>query len=235
MMDFITAPQNLAFTGALGLLLFLALLEMVTLVIGAGVFNMIDNIMPDFDLDVDADIDLDVDIDADIDADLDVDADTDIDVGQPGLLLQGLSWLRIGKVPFLVFVALFLMFFGMAGYIVQNGALLSTGSFLHPAIAIIGALIFTLPGVRLTAGVIGRIFPKDATSAIPVSSLAGRTAQITLGTARKGSPAQAKLTDEFGTTHYIMVEPREAEAAYTQGSQVRLIRRNKTTWQGEQV
>ncbi|MEZ5581571.1 MAG: DUF1449 family protein [Candidatus Competibacteraceae bacterium] len=42
----------------------------------------------------------------------------------------------------------------------------------------------------------------------------GRVAVITLGTAGYDSPAQAKLRDQHGQTHYIMTAPDQPKNAF---------------------
>ncbi|OQY04664.1 MAG: hypothetical protein B6I20_02650 [Bacteroidetes bacterium 4572_117] len=73
----------------------------------------------DFDVDTDVDVDADIHIDADVDVDTDlhldanahVDADigTDIGHGGPGIMLQGLLFFNVGKVPFLILLSFFVI------------------------------------------------------------------------------------------------------------------------------
>ncbi|MEL6964311.1 MAG: OB-fold-containig protein, partial [Pseudomonadota bacterium] len=56
-------------------------------------------------------------------------------------------------------------------------------------------------------------------------SFVGRVATITLGSARLGQPAQAKLQDQHGQTHYVMVEPDRQDITFEQGSRVLLVAR----------
>ncbi|GAB5387324.1 MAG: hypothetical protein Alpg2KO_02920 [Alphaproteobacteria bacterium] len=230
-MEFALLPDVKLFTIALILLFLFVALELVSLVLGLGVSDWLDGLLPD----IDTDIDLDMDIDADVDVDVDTDLDTDLDLGPPSLLMQGLSWLKISEVPFLVFLALFLALFGLSGLGLQSAANDTTGAPLHWFLALIGALIFTLPGVRLSAGAIGKVMPKSETSAISAAALIGRDAIITLGTARKNRPAEAKLTDEHGTTHYVMVEPPSVEDEYQQGATVKLLKRKRSGYIAKRV
>ena len=73
--------------------------------------------------------------------------------------------------------------------------------------------------------------PRDETEAVAEASFIGRDAQIVLGTARAGSPAQAKLQDAFGKTHYIMFEPLGDEAVAA-GSIVTLQEKRDKTFRG---
>ena len=56
-------------------------------------------------------------------------------------------------------------------------------------------------------GWVEKVMPKDETSAVSHNSFIGRVATVVIGTAKQGEPAQAKLLDQFGRTHYVMVEP----------------------------
>jgi hypothetical protein len=77
---------------------------------------------------------------------------------------------------------------------------------------------------------ISKIIPKDETTAIHSDELIGRTAQIILGQAKQNSPAQAKVKDQFGQTHYVLVEP-ELDIIFYQGQDVILTQRTKIGFQ----
>jgi hypothetical protein len=55
-------------------------------------------------------------------------------------------------------------------------------------------------------------------------------ATITLGEARQGSPAEARFRDQFGTTHYLMVEPDDGET-YQAGDNVLLVQQRGAVYQ----
>lgn len=219
MIEFIFLNQNFPFTVALTIMLFIALLEGVSTCLGAGVSHFIDSVIPD--IDVDADIDIDVDIDADIDAD-------GPDLFHSGVLTRTLGWLRIGKVPFLIILIIFLTSFGLTGLFIQSILLNALGFMLPGLIASVITLIVVLPVVRFLTGIIARIIPKDETSAVSEKSFIGRVAVITLGKAVQGNPAQAKLKDEFGTTHYFMVEPDLPDTEFNQGESILIVKQTRS-------
>ena len=74
--------------------------------------------------------------------------------------------------------------------------------------------------------------PRDETSAVTEDSLLGRIAVITLGTARVGYPAEAKVRDQHGYSHYIRLEPDSSGCSFDQGSEVLLLTRQGTVYQG---
>ena len=212
-MDFITASQNAPFLIALCVMLGMAVLEGVGTLFGGGFSQLIDSVIPDLDIDVD------LDVDADVDADLDAPSG-------PGLLTQGLGWLHFGEVPALVLLVFFLTVFGLLGLSLQAMVGSTVGAFLPTAIAVPAALLLSLPVLRVGGGWIARCIPKDETSAVSSDSFVGRVATIVLGTARASEPSQARLRDEYGRSHYVMVEPDLADEELPSGTEVLLVRRD---------
>lgn len=212
-MDFITASPNAPFLIALCVMFGLALLEGVGTLLGAGVSELIDSVLPDLDVDVDVDVDVDAD------------ADFDAPDGQ-GLLTQGLAWLHFGRVPALVLLVLFLTAFGLVGLGLQAMLHSALGIFAPSAIAVPAALFLSLPVVRASGGWIARLIPRDETLAVSSDSFVGRVATIVLGTARASQPSQARLHDEHGRSHYVMVEPDIADEELAGGTEVLLVRRD---------
>lgn len=123
-------------------------------------------------------------------------------------------------------LALFLTLFGLLGLGLQSLVHSLTGGRLLPGlIAAPLAFLATLPLLRVTGGWVAELIPKDETSAVSERTFVGRIAVVTLGTARLGQPAQAKLRDEHGQTHYVLVEPDRPGFELTTGAAVRLVRR----------
>jgi hypothetical protein len=199
-------------------MLAIAVMEGVSTLIGAGLSDLIDSVLPEMDLDVDADFDMDADLDADFHA--------------PGPFTRLLSWLRVGQVPILILAVVFLTAFGLIGLFCQSTALKLLGQMLPGSLASIPALIVTFPVVRVCGGILARILPKDETESVSEESFVGRVAVITLGTAAAGKPAQARLTDPHGQSHYIMVEPDLAEARFKQGTEVLIVSHQGAIYKG---
>lgn len=145
---------------------------------------------------------------------LDVHADVD---GGGDLL----GWLGIGRVPLLMLLVVFLALFGLAGLAIQQFA-----GPLSLWIAVPAAAGAALPLTGLGARGLARIMPGDETTAISLDELVGRRGTITIGTARRGSPAQARVSDVHGQVHYVMVEPYDDDHSIGQGDTVRLDRRD---------
>lgn len=216
-MSSLLQPENVLFTTAIVVMLGIAVLEGVATLLGMGMSSFIDNMLPDTP---DVDVDLDVDMDLDLDVDADIDAP---EIGHASALSSLLGWLCIGKVPALVLLVVLLTVFGVGGLIVQS---LIAGVIGGPLTAwIVAPVVFiaSLPVVRVFGLGFAKLIPKEETSAVTRDSFIGRVATITLGTAKKGMPAQAKLTDQHGQTHYVMVEPDVDGDAFDAGDQVLLV------------
>jgi membrane protein implicated in regulation of membrane protease activity len=151
-----------------------------------------------------------------------LDADADMDGG--GDLL---GWLGVGQVPLLMLLVVFLAVFGLAGIAIQQMAGPLSLWIAAPA-AVAAALPLTAVGARGLA----RIMPQDETTAVSLDSLVGRRGTITVGAARAGSPAQARVRDAYGQPHYVMVEPHDAAHPIGEGETVLLVRRDGNLFTG---
>ncbi|HOB14694.1 MAG TPA: YqiJ family protein [Novosphingobium sp.] len=155
------------------------------------------------------------------DPDFDIDgADGDLDLGD-GLA----SLLGFGQVPLMVWLASMLACFGLLGLSLQN---LFAGIFgsPFPAPAASGAaLLVAIPANSAFTRLLGRVWPKDETTAIPIDGLLGRRGTIAVGRASRGNPARATVHDIHGQLHNVMVEPHEDQTSFGEGDEVLLVRR----------
>ena len=154
-------------------------------------------------------------------------------VPEDGVFESVLGWLHVGRVPFLALIVIFLATFAVVGFALN---LVIHGLFGMYVPAVIGApvsLVASLPVVRIAGGALGRVIPRDETSAVSIDSLVGRIATVVSGNARAGYPAQARVSTEHGQTLYVMVEPDSAEAIFSSGEDVLLVKRlSATKFQG---
>lgn len=137
-----------------------------------------------------------------------------------------LAWLHVGRVPVLMLLIVFLTVFGVFGLVAQGMVRAVTGFALPSVIAAPAVFMAALPVVRAASGLLARMMPRDETSAVDIATLIGRTAIVTGGTARTGLPAQARVRDSFGTDHYVLVEPEDDGATFATGSVVLLVRQH---------
>lgn len=214
-MDWIGAPGNQPFVVALLVMFGLTAVEVIALLVGFSLNDMVDEfVVPHTELDV-------PDVDGPGHASHGLDS---VSVEGPGMVARFLAWLYIGRVPVLMVLIVLLTVFGLCGLIGQ-GILKSLTGFNAPGIVAAPlVLVASLPIVRACTAGLHRILPQDESSAVDPSTFVGRTATITNGTARTGLPADARLRDQFGTEHHVLVEPEEAGQTFAAGTLVLLVR-----------
>ncbi len=155
------------------------------------------------------------------DIDADVHADTHGDVGIPDTLL---AWAGIGRVPFLMWLVIFLALFGALGLGLQQLMTALTGG---PGTSLLMVPLTTVAAVPVTGAasrLVARILPGLETTAIERDELIGLYAEISIGTARVGNPARARVTDRHGQPHQIMVEPDSSDQVFQTGEKVLLVK-----------
>lgn len=155
----------------------------------------------------------------------DLDADMDGQVDGLGAADGLLSFLGLGRLPLMIWLALFLLLFMVIGYAGQQVIQGMTGNLLSSWIAASLAGLFAIPSVAILARPLARIMPKDETTAVSIDSLIGRFAILGTGTARSGAPARAKVIDIHGHPHFVMVEPDNDGQQFTSGEKLLLVRR----------
>lgn len=193
-------PPLAPFSIALTIMGLIVALEVVGLLFGAAFSELVDAALPDFD------------------------ADLDLDGGDAiGKLL---AWLYVGKVPALILLAVFLAAFGLVGLAIQNAAFIAFGAPAPAFIAAPLAFFASLPITRVIAAAVSRILPREESDAVSSDSFIGRIALIIRGEAKRGAPAEAKVADGKGLTHYILVEPEDAHSSFREGAEVLLTAQN---------
>ena len=201
-------PFSLALCGVL----VIALLEALSAVIGHSLSGLVDDALPDLASDAHAGIDVHADVDGGVDGAF---AGSSFDAA--------LDWLSFGRVPFLVLLILFLLGFGGTGLVLQAAMTSLLGAPLSPAFAAVPAIVGGGLFMRHLGRAVGRIIPKEETAAISRESFVGRMGVVSGGTARIGLPAQMRLTDEHGTTHYLLAEPDDEGEEYGPGTPVIVV------------
>jgi hypothetical protein len=204
LIEFILAPDNTPFAVAIGLVIAIGLLEGIGMVLGFAISGLLDNLVPDVDLDIDGP-----------------------DIDSHGAFGEFLSWLRFREVPVIVILIAFLTAFGLIGYTIQALIVEYLGKYPFNA-WFIGPIAFVvcLPFVRLFAGLLSKIMPKDETSAVKSGSFVGHSATVVLGSMARGEAAQIKIKDKHGQTHYLMAEPDSDGATFSQGNEVLIVRKD---------
>jgi hypothetical protein len=233
--DFLLADQNWPFLATMVITLGIAVVQVVSLALGLGLSEAIDNLLPDLDTDIDADIDLDldadlhvdIDMDMDVDLDADLDADMDADAGgiegsEVGILGQAFGWLNVGRVPLLILLVCFLGLFTLIGYFGQ----LAAAALLAPLPAILAgpaAAVVALPATRTASRLLAHVVPKEETYVVRDEEFVGLVARITLGPVDRKTPGKAKLNDRFGNAHFVRLRAANPEDVFQVGNQVLLV------------
>ena len=202
MFQFFLLNENLPFSIALAVMLGISILEILSVIGGVGLSHLLDNLLHHPHIDFDHDI-------GDVHHDL-------------PLFTKFLGWIRYGHVPILVVFISFLTVFSILGFTEQ----LLANNILHKVfswkIAIWPPLFLSIPFVRSISLILGQYCFKDESTAISTDTFVGKTAVVTIGTARQGFPTEAKLIDQFQQTHYLMVEPINDDSIPT-GSRVFIV------------
>ncbi|OVE81150.1 hypothetical protein BVY03_04485 [bacterium K02(2017)] len=245
MLEFLLSSANTPFMIALAIMLGIALLEGISSLFGFALSGIIDSFVPEIDTDFNVDVGVNVDVGmgtnvqvdvTDIQGNLNIGGEADSNlanldinhIGHPTALSKLLGWFRIGKVPVLILFILFLFSFGMAGIIIQSTLFNVLGLTLPAWLISFPAVIISFYLLHYIGGLFEKFMPQDETDAVFSDSFIGRVAIITLGVSKKGEPAQAKLKDEHGKTHYVMVEPDNSDETFSSGSQVLLISKDES-------
>ncbi len=230
MTEILLSPQMFPFSLALGLLFALLLLELVSALLGGSLLGMGGD--ADADLDVDAGFDTDIGLDSDFDTDLDFDNLEDVveavEVENLDASSGLLSWLGFGKVPFLIWLAAFLVSFGLGGLILQSGLQNLFGYGLPASVAALGMAPLGLWFARQFSGVFARLLPKTESTALSENHLGRRRGVISQGTAARGKPAEVRVLDRHGNMHYLRAEPLRDGDAFEQGTEVLVLRKSLT-------
>ena len=208
MWELFTHPSNIVFSISLCLMFLFGLFEIVLTILGGGSQGFLDQFLPE---------------DVGHNAELGVDADA-------GIVTRVLDWLYLGRIPLFVWLIIFLCVYSLLGFTIQAVVNQMTSMMFSAWIIAPACMFLCMPFVRFSAMLIARILPQDETTAIYSDELIGRTATIILGDARPQSPAQAKVKDQHGLTHYILVEPEQDEI-FSQGQSVVLTQKTNVGFQ----
>lgn len=159
------------------------------------------------------------------DMEMDADIDSDIAVGATGLgPVEGfLAWLAIGKVPLIILLIILLTSFGIFGILLQYAAKTLLTTPLPFWIAVLPVTITALWFTGKTGHALARVMPKEETDARSRDALIGEVAVLTLGNATTKLQAEARVTDIYGTRHYVHVIPDTPETTLMQGDEVLLV------------
>lgn len=172
-----THPVNLPYTA----LLCLILVYWVTVILG----------VLDFDF-------LDVEVEAEVDMDIDIDADTDVQVGVGGFA-GFLTFLHIGKVPFMLFMSILAISLWVTAMIIS--ALILPAGGVYFLTWLLPILITGLAMTKILTYPFKRVHSKLNQLATRSRDLIGKTCTIVTGAGPSGY-GQAEITHD--SQHFLL-------------------------------
>ncbi|MBK2267823.1 YqiJ family protein [Francisella philomiragia] len=199
---FLLASQNTPFSVTLLVLIIISSIEIIGTIFGMGLSHLCEMVFPSVDM-----------------------PDHLPDLGSNHSFFGSIySWLRVGNVPIIILLIAFLACFAVCGFILQYILFSSIGWLMPASLASLVTFIISIPMMRYLAYGISKVMPKDETNVVSEASFVGKVAEIVLGEANKNDPTQAKLIDDFGTDHYILIEPDNDNVTFKKGDKIIVVR-----------
>lgn len=196
----ILADGVVPFSIALALMFFIGVLEIASFTFGLSVGAIIDDLLPDFEVEYEVE-----------------------HPGHMGPLAHLFSWLSIGKVPFMVLLVIFLVCFGLAGYMVQILSIQVFGAMISGWMACVPALFLGFLGMSRIGSLVAGIIPKDQSNAASRKDLLGAVGKVVRG-AKYGTPAEAKALDLSARIHYFLIEPDQEGVDLERDDEILVVR-----------
>lgn len=135
-----------------------------------------------------------------------------------------MSWINLGRVPFLVLLILGLAVFALAGFILQALAAAILAPLPAP-VAVVLAGAATLPALRMSTKTVARLIPRDESYVVSAGDLIGATAEVTLGPLDQGLPGMVRAVDRYGNAHFLRARAAPGAATMESGARVLLVDR----------
>lgn len=194
----LTDPHIVPFTVAGGVMLGLVAFEGASLLVGHSLSGIVDHWM---------------EIEG---GHVEVDAH---DMGSPA---SWLSWINVGRVPFLILLILALASFTLGGLILQMlaGAVYAP---LPGIVAALAALAMTVPAMRVSTRTVARLIPRDETYAVDEQHFVGRYGDVVLGPLDQGIPGQVRVLDQHDNVHTLRARAAPGVDEIAQGARVLLV------------
>ncbi len=198
-MEFFLDYRMLPFSILGAVFLIFVAFEIISLLIGIGVFDFLN------------------DIDLGIDHDMDIDGST-FSIG------SFFAYINPKKVPFSMLLMVMFFMFSFFGAMIQD-----TLGYMPLTATIPISLILTFFLLRYISSFLSLILPKLETEAVGVDSFIGKEATIIDKISKRDYPARAKLIDEFKSEHYVRVEPFNENEQYLEGDRVLVVQKMKNS------
>lgn len=125
---------------------------------------------------------------------------------------------------------MFLSAFGATGIAIQWLSLSVFGFALPGSFLVLPAIFVAIPFTRASGLLVAKAIPKDESEAVSQREFIGKIATIIRGQAKRGQPAEAKVTDSHGMTHYLLVEPDDANEEFDQHDEIIVVGKVRTIY-----
>ena len=202
MIEFLLLETNTAFGIAFITVLLIAMMEMAGLLVGFSLSELFDQL-----------------ISGSVDS-----------ASMHGGFSTLLGWFFLNKLPFMIWLVLFLSSFSISGYSANFIAIKSIDHTLPEIISLPITLIASCCFIRLAGNRFSALVGQKESSAVSSDSFSGKIASITLGKATLNNPAEAVLIDQYQQKHYIMVMPCSVQESFQQGDDVVLVEKQQSFW-----
>lgn len=141
------------------------------------------------------------------------------DVGSPAAWL---SWINVGRVPFLILLIIALATFTLAGVLIQ-GVAEAVYAPLPAPVAVLGALGLSVPAMRSSSRLVAAIIPRDESYVVDDLHFVGRYGEVTLGPLDQGAPGQVRVLDAHNNSHALRARAAPGQDDIAQGTRVLLV------------
>jgi hypothetical protein len=222
MLDFFTHPDVAPFSIAALILLGLLLIEIATLLAGKPLSAVIDHAVGHDGVHLDA---------GHVEPAGGTALDHAIDHSPHGAKPEGqhqgafgtaLDWLNAGRVPLLVLIIALLAAFAGLGMVLQTVVSIA-GFYLPGLLAMVLVIAPAVICTRHLSRAVARVVPRDESYAQSGADFVGLVGEVTVGPARRGVVARARIRDRHGNTHWPRIEPADPEQVIPAGASVLVI------------
>lgn len=210
MWELFTHPSNISFSIALCLMFLFGILEVLLALIGGGSRSLIDQLLPE-----------------DLEHKYKYRASK-----KRSWMRKILDWICLGHVPLFIWLIIFLGVFSITGLIIQGVTHYFTDMMFNVVLITVACFFLCMPLVRFCVQIVAKILPQDDLPMLYSDDLIGCIAIIVYGEARVNAPAKAKVQDQQGLTHYVMVEP-DHDVALCAGSSIVLTQKTNKGFQAK--
>jgi len=144
-----------------------------------------------------------------------------------GFVSNAFAWLNAGRTPILILLIAFLATFSAIGYALSGFIF----SIAHLSVAMIKLIsvptsfVGAIFATRYSSSFIGRIIPRDETSALSDDDMVGLVGEVVLGPVKTGETAKATFQDKYLTIHRPFVVPFHDEDIIEQGETVIIVKK----------